>query len=83
MQGLLVALIVIACTVYAAWTLMPSAWRRGVAQRLQHIHWPGPVARYLKRTASAPAGCGCDAGCDAARPPAAAQPIRIHRRPKA
>lgn len=83
MQGLLVAAIVIACTVYAAWTLMPSAWRRGLAQRLQNRRWPGPVTRYLKRTASAPAGCGCDAGCEAAKPPAAAQPIRIHRRPKA
>lgn len=83
MQSALVGLIVIACAVYAVWALMPSALRRALAGRLQHGPWPAPVARHLKRAASASAACGCDAGCDAAKPPQAAQPIRIHRRPKA
>lgn len=88
MQELLVALIVLACTVYAAWTLMPSALRRAIAQRLQHWPWPPLLARSLRRAALAPTGCGCD-GCDAKAPgspraPAAQQhTIRIHRQPKA
>lgn len=83
MQELTVALIVAACTGYAAWTLMPSALRRTLAQRLQHGPWPAPVARRLRRAATASAGCGCDAGCDLKKPaPPAAQPIRFHRRPK-
>jgi hypothetical protein len=86
MQEFLVALIVVACTVYAAWTLMPSALRRALALRLQHWPWPPLLARSVRRAALAPTGCGCD-GCDA-KPPVGAKPadilhtIRIQRRPK-
>lgn len=85
MQELIVALIVVACTGYAVWTLMPSALRRALAQRLLHGRWPAPIARRLQRAATAPTGCGCDAGCEAKKPApsAAAQPIHFHRRPKA
>ena len=84
MQELIVALIVIACTGYAVWALMPSAWRRTLAQRLQHGPWPEPIARGLRRAALAPTGCGCDAGCEVKKPASpAAQPIHFHRRPKA
>lgn len=83
MQNALVGLIVIACAVYAVWTLMPSALRRALAVRLQHGPWPRPLARALRRAAQQPAGCGCDAGCKAqASPPTAPRPIRIHPRPK-
>ncbi len=83
-QNLVVALIVLACSSYAVWTLMPSALRRALAQRALHWPWPDALAARVRRAAKAPTGCGCD-GCDAGRPkPAAgaAQPIRIHRQPK-
>ncbi|MBL0729274.1 hypothetical protein [Piscinibacter sp. HJYY11] len=84
MQELIVMLIVAACTVYAAWVLMPSSLRRGLAQRLQHWPWPAFLGKPMRRAALAPTGCGCDAGCDAkASPPAAAKPIHFHRRPRA
>lgn len=83
MQHLVVALIVAACAVYAAWVLMPSALRRRLAQRVQHWPWPGFLGSRLRRAALAPTGCGCD-GCDAkpAAPRGGGQAIRIHRRPK-
>jgi hypothetical protein len=81
-QELIVGLIVAACTVYAVWVLMPSALRRALAGRLQDGPWPAGLARHLRRTALAPTGCGCDAGCDAKKPAAATQPIQIHRRPR-
>lgn len=84
MQDLIVALIVTACTVYAAWVLMPSVLRRTLALRLQRWPWPAFVARRVHRATLAPTGCDCDAGCDAkAAQPAQAQPIRFHRRPGA
>jgi hypothetical protein len=83
MQTLIVTLIVAACSVYAAWTVMPSAWRRTLAQRLQHWPLPALLSRPLRRAALAPTGCGCD-GCDAKQPaPGAPQTIQLHRRPKA
>lgn len=83
MQNLIVALIVVACTGYAVWTLMPAALRRAAAQRLQRWPWPERIASGLRRAALAPTGCGCDAGCDIKKKPAASasQPIHIHRRP--
>lgn len=65
-QTLVAALLVLACSGYAAWTLMPAALRA----RLR----PGqPVA-------SGCGGCsGCGPAPKAAAP--AAQPVRIVRRP--
>lgn len=83
MQNLIVAVIVAACTGYAAWVLMPSALRRTLAQSALRWPWPQAVAGRLRRAATAPTGCSCD-GCDT-KPkaaPGAAQPIRIQRRPK-
>lgn len=83
MQNLLVALIVAACAGYAVWVLMPSAWRRGLAQRVVGWPWPRLLATPLRRAAQAPTGCGCN-GCDSANPAARSshQPIRIHRQHK-
>lgn len=84
MQELMVALIVVGCTGYAVWALMPSVLRRALAQRLKHGRWPAPIARGLRRAALAPTGCGCDAGCAVKKPATPpAQPIHFHRRPKA
>ena len=83
MQDLAVALIVIACTVYAVWALMPTAARRAIALRVLVWPWPDVIGKHLRRTAQAPTGCGCN-GCDSAKPAVGntSQPIRIHRRPK-
>lgn len=69
LQTVLTALIVLGAALYAAWVLMPAAWRRGLARR-------------LGRPAPAGGACGgCD-GCGDARPaPGAPQVIRIQRRP--
>ena len=72
MQTLIVALIVIACSAYAGWSLMPGAWRAAVNRRLGRA--PAPSG-----------GCsGCGGGCA----PAPAGPrasatavITLHRRP--
>lgn len=81
MQNLLVALIVVACAVYAVWALLPSGWRRGVAARLATGPWPPRMKRRLQQAAQAGNACGCN-GCDRAAPSAEpeAQPIRFHPR---
>ena len=83
MQTLIVALLVLACSVYAVWTLMPSAARRALATVL--LRWPLPaaIASRLRRAAAAAPGCGCD-GCDhvPAKKPAATQVMTFHRRPR-
>ena len=83
-QNLIVALLVLACTAYATWTLMPAGLRRALAMRV--LKWPLPVA--LQRPfqkAMKPAGAcgGCD-NCGDEKPAAksAVQPIRFHRMPK-
>jgi hypothetical protein len=86
LQSFIVALIVIGCSAYAAWTLMPAVARRGLARQLLRIHWPAAMTARLQRAARASSGCGCD-GCDAS--PSAAAPrggdagvhkIVLHRR---
>jgi hypothetical protein len=92
-QELIVAVIVIGCTAYAVWVLMPSALRRSLAQQL--MGWPLPdfLASRMKRAAQAGQGCACS-GCDAVGKspsasrtgpgdkPANVQIIQIHRRSK-
>jgi len=77
MQGLIVALVVIACTVYAVWTLMPGAARRSLAGSMLKVvllkdrqfgHQIGGESRLtlkLRKAAQATSGCACD-GCDRA-----------------
>lgn len=79
MQAFLVALIVIGCTAYAVWTLMPSAARRALAQALLKLRWPERVARVWRREAASSGGCG---GCDSCGdvPQGKQKTIRIHRR---
>ncbi|GAB4565432.1 MAG: hypothetical protein IV105_21055 [Rhizobacter sp.] len=80
-QNLLVALIVLACAVYAVWALLPMAWRRALAKRLVAAPSPPPIKRWLQQAAQAGNACGCD-GCDRAAPKAKpeAQQIRFHPR---
>lgn len=69
METLLVMLIVAGCTAYAAWTLMPRAWQRAIAQRLG---WRIAAAK------------GCGGGCDGCgdTPAGGPKPITLHRRPR-
>ncbi len=85
-QTLVVALLVVACALRAAWILAPAAARRAVARAL--LAWPLPrvlAAPLRKHAEAASAGCACD-GCDNAsgqvQPKAApgVAPITFHRR---
>ena len=83
-QTIVVGLLVIGCTACAAWTLMPSAARRVVAQAL--LKWPLPqrAAAMLQKQLAPQSGCACD-GCDKGtrkREPSGLQQIRIHPRIK-
>jgi len=87
-QLIVVALVVAACAIYAAWTLAPRALRRRVAGALLGRGWPARIEQFLQRHARADDGCGCD-GCDVAEAkakakgaaPGAARPITFHPRP--
>ena len=74
MQTLIVAVIVIVCSAYAVWTLMPGAWRAALNRRLGRASAPG----------SGCSGCG-GGGCAAgpAEPGAGSTAvITVHRRPQ-
>jgi len=86
-QTLIVALLVVVCSLRAAWILAPTAARRAVARALLAGRLPAWLTAPLRKDAQAASdGCACD-GCDkgprAADPKAAAPtvaPITIHRR---
>ena len=72
LQTVVAICLVVGCAVYAAWTLLPAAGRRGIAVALLKRPLPEFAARFMRRHAEAASGCGCD-GCDrnvAAPPPA-------------
>ena len=82
LQTITVALLVLGCSFYAAWTLMPAAACRAFARAL--LRWPLPerLRVRLRKSAKAASGCSCD-GCDRAapQPPAASvQKITFHPR---
>jgi len=83
-QHLIVFSIVLACSVYALWTLMPSAWRRFLAARLVRLPLGSTLHATFQRAAAPASGCdcsGCDKVVDLRR---ASQPkiITIHRQPR-
>jgi hypothetical protein len=65
-QQWIVAVIVVVSALYAAWSLMPRAWRNA-------------LLKLAGRAPASSAGCG---GCDNCGPPAPASPkvITVHRR---
>lgn len=71
-QNLVVFMVVLGSSVYAAWVLMPSAWRRVLATRLLRLPNPAWLRTTLQQAAAPGAGCDCS-GCDKAvgRRPAA------------
>jgi hypothetical protein len=81
-QTVIVGVIVVACTAYAVWSLMPSTTRRRVATVLIRLPLPEPVAAPLRRAALSANACGCN-GCDGGAPrrPATAEQ-RVRFRPR-
>ena len=83
MQALIVWLLVVGCSVYAAWTLMPAAARRVIALSLLKLPLPNAFARKMRAATTVSSGCGCD-GCDSAPTKAASkatQVVTFHPRP--
>jgi hypothetical protein len=87
-QWIVVAVVVFASAIYAAWTLMPASLRRLVATALLALPLPAAIAARLRDRAGDDSSCGCS-GCDRnllSRPGAgataasAARPITLHRR---
>jgi hypothetical protein len=79
-QPFIVILIVLACSVYAGWVLMPAAARRFLATRLLRLPVPNAWLALLQRTANQSSGCDCS-GCDKAeglQPKPETQVIRFH-----
>jgi hypothetical protein len=80
-QSLVVAVIVVVCATYAAWTLMPAAARRSLATLLLKLALPERMARPLRKALAPAGGCGgCDSCGDQAAPPAKVKTITFHRR---
>ena len=84
MQMLIVALLVLGCTVYAAWTLMPVVARRAIAVSLLKLPLPAAFAARMRKASTVASGCGCD-GCDSSPIKASAQNaqqvVTFHPRP--
>lgn len=80
-QTAITGLLVLLCSVYAAWALMPSAARRRLALRLLRLNLPQPLLKPLREAAASGTACGCS-GCDRAAPAIdtkTVQPVKIHR----
>jgi hypothetical protein len=81
-QHLIVFFVVLACSVYALWVLMPSALRRMLAARLVRLPLGSAMHAVFQRAAKPSSGCDC-AGCDTVtalkNPP---HVIRVHRYPR-
>jgi len=84
-QHLIVFSVVLACSVYALWVLMPSALRRVLAARLVRLPLGSSLRAVFQRAAAPSSGCDCS-GCDTVvdrRPKATPQRvIRLHIQPK-
>jgi hypothetical protein len=67
-QNLVVFMVVLGSSMYAAWVLIPSVWRRAIAARLLRLlTFPSPawLRTALQQAAAAGSGCDCS-GCDKA-----------------
>ena len=84
LQNTVAVLLVVACSAYAVWSLMPSALRRGLAGTLLRWSWPSGVTARLRRAAAQSSGCGSGCkGCGGDAAPQAkgtAQVVRFHPR---
>ena len=81
MQSLLVVLLVVGCSVYAVWALMPAAGRRRLATALLRLPLPDALASRLSAAARAAPGCSSCGSCGPAAkapPRAGTQAITFH-----
>ena len=80
-QSLIMLTLVGCCFAYAAWTLMPQAARRVLANVLLRLPLPGRLTAGLQQALRASGGCNCS-GCDhaTAKPDSLTQPLRFHPR---
>ena len=62
-QHLVVSAVVLACSLYALWVLMPSAARRFLATRLARLPLGAALQATFQRAAAPSSGCDCS-GCD-------------------
>ena len=62
-QHLIVFCVVLACSLYALWVLMPSALRRLLATHLVRLPLGPTLRTVFQRAAAPPSGCDCS-GCD-------------------
>jgi hypothetical protein len=77
-QNIVVFLVVMGSGMYAAGTLMPSTWRRAMANQLLRLPVPVWLRSMLLRAAASGGGCNGCGGCDTAavpKPSARAVPI--------
>ncbi|CAG1016127.1 hypothetical protein BURC_01175 [Burkholderiaceae bacterium] len=82
MQTAIVTLIVLACGVYAGWTLMPQAARRAIAAQLLKLPLPARLAQTFVKASAPAGGCGACGGCpNAPASPPGEKAIRVHRQP--
>jgi len=81
MQTLIVAVLVLGCSTYAAWTLMPAAARRAIATSLLKLPLPNGFAQKMRKAATVSSGCGCD-GCDSAPVKSAAARSQLQPQPQ-
>jgi hypothetical protein len=65
-QTAIVALLVIGCTAYSAWALMPAAARRAIAEMLLKLPLPQNTATALQKHLAPVGGCGGCGGCGSA-----------------
>ena len=80
MQTLMTVLLVLGCSLYATWTLMPAALRRGAAEQLLKLPLPAWLTAPLRKATTASGGCGGCSSCDGApAKPATVHVVRLHR----
>ncbi|HMC17348.1 MAG TPA: DUF6587 family protein [Albitalea sp.] len=81
LQSFVVALIVMGCSAYAAWSLMPAAARRAIATTVLRLSLPEFLAKPFAKALKPASGCGgCDSCGDEAAKPAAMQTVKFHPR---
>lgn len=80
-QTLVVFAVVLGCSLYALWVLLPAVVRRFLARQLLRLPLPPSAQRVFRRAATVASGCDCS-GCDnvvaAPRQPAAPQVVHFH-----
>lgn len=83
-QHLIVFFVVLACSVYALWVLMPMAARRFLARHLLQLPLGSAWVARFQQASTASSGCDCN-GCDKVvdlQRKARSQVVHFHARTK-